>query len=75
MTRLYHVVALNERTHTKYYLTRTPEPHAAASTILSKFGPRPAHVRHQLEEATTDEPSPSEGVPYSPREYGVTGRS
>jgi hypothetical protein len=72
--RLYHVVVVNERTRMKYYLTVTPELHADASRIMSKGGPLGAHSRRMLEEATSTEPTTSEGVPWTPREYGVTGR-
>jgi len=48
--RRYHVVAINERTGRKDYLTATPDTHAACCTILSKQTPH-KDVRKQLEEA------------------------
>jgi hypothetical protein len=55
--RLYHVVAINDRTGRKDYCTATPVTHHEACTIRSKFFPRPkgaypAHVRIQLEEVS-----------------------
>ena len=53
--RLYHIVAINERTGHKEYLSIVPMVHQEATTMLSKFFPRPkgapSHVRLQLEEA------------------------
>lgn len=55
-TRLYHVVAINEKTGKKEYCTAYAVPHKDACTILSKFprGHEPGwrHVRMQLEEST-----------------------
>jgi len=49
--RLYHVVAVNDRTKKKNYLTATPESHHAAATILRKQRPpRSKDVRIKLEE-------------------------
>lgn len=75
--RLYHVIAVNDKTRTKVYLTRTPEAHDAANRILSKQPRRPwlPHLRCMLEEATSAAPSTSERVPHTgPRDVGVTGR-
>lgn len=51
--RLYHIVAINERTGKKTYMTSTPEPHHEATVILSKMVRRTKgagkHVRYQLE--------------------------
>jgi hypothetical protein len=53
-TRLYHVVAINERTGRKEYLTATPCTHQEGVTIMSKITRRPKglglRVRIQLEE-------------------------
>lgn len=46
--RMYHVVAINERTGKKEYLTATPVTHQEALTILSKQRPH-KDVRKQLE--------------------------
>jgi len=57
-SRLYHVVAINKRTGTVQYLTRTPETHERASTILRKQSiPRP-YVKIALEEAHSAGVSP-----------------
>ncbi len=47
--RLYHVIAINEKTGHKTYLTTRPEEHAGALIILSKHSKHPL-VRKQLEE-------------------------
>ena len=49
-TCLYHLVAINERTGRKTYLTDEPVTHAQACTWKSKFTYHPAR-RIQLEEA------------------------
>ena len=55
--RVYHVVAINERTGKKTYQTSTPMTHHEATNMLRAFHPRPKqarHVRIQLEEASRD---------------------
>ncbi len=47
--RLYHLVAINEKTGTKTYLTRYPDTHKACCTLKSKFSSHLAR-RIQLEE-------------------------
>lgn len=47
--RLYHVVAINERTGDKTYMTDCPMPHHYANTNRMKFSHHPAR-RIQLEE-------------------------
>jgi hypothetical protein len=46
--RLYHVVAINERTKKKEYLTKTPVTHQEGVTMMGKFTPH-RDVRIQLE--------------------------
>lgn len=53
MSRKYHIVAINERTRKKYYLTSSPLTHAEAVTMSRKFGPPHKDVRRQLEEVVT----------------------
>lgn len=52
--RLYHVVATNDKTGKKSYLSGYPMPHHEAATMLSKFFPpppgRPKWARYHLEE-------------------------
>lgn len=48
--RLYHLVAINEKTGKKVYLTEEPVTHHDACVIKSKFCYHPAR-RVQLEEA------------------------
>jgi hypothetical protein len=48
--RLYHIVAINERSGRKEYLTAYPMPHQPACVMLLKQGIHPL-VRKQLEEA------------------------
>jgi len=48
--RMYHVIAINERTGKKTYLTRTPVTHQEALTVLRKQRPH-KDVRKQLEPA------------------------
>lgn len=52
--RLYHVVAINERTGRKERLTAYRDTHAACVTILSKQVPYPG-IRKQLEDAPMDD--------------------
>jgi len=47
--RLYHVVAINERTGRKTYCTAEPMPHAQACNNAGRFSFHPAR-RIQLEE-------------------------
>lgn len=47
--RMYHVVAINEKTGHKTYCTSYPATHDEACTMLSKFASHPAR-RIQLEE-------------------------
>lgn len=47
--RLYHLVAINEKTGEKVYLTRYPDTHKACCTMKSKFSYHPAR-RIQLEQ-------------------------
>jgi hypothetical protein len=58
MTRLYHVLAVNDRTHTKVYMTATPIEHSPACVFLSKMTPYPKHphLRYQLEELGSPHP-------------------
>jgi hypothetical protein len=49
MTRLYHIVAVNERSGAKTYLTRYPMLHSESVTMLRRFSSHPAR-RVQLEE-------------------------
>jgi hypothetical protein len=49
-TRLYHLVAINERTGHKTYLSDAPVTHEQACTWKSKFTPHPAR-RIQIEDA------------------------
>ena len=51
MTRLYHIVAINERTGRKTRMTRYPDTHEACCVMLKKFSYHPAR-RLQLEEVT-----------------------
>ncbi len=51
--RLYHVVAINERTVRKCYLTNAPVTHREGCTILRKQVPRKV-IRYQLEELQPD---------------------
>lgn len=51
MNRLYHIVAINERTGAKVYVTRYPDTHDACCVMLRKFSYHPAR-RLQLEEVT-----------------------
>lgn len=47
--RLYHIVAINERTGAKVYCTRYPTNHKDSCVMLSKFTPHKG-IRCQLEE-------------------------
>lgn len=47
--RLYHIVAINEKTGKKEYLTTYPMPHDDCCVMLSKQS-KHEHVRKQLEE-------------------------
>jgi hypothetical protein len=47
--RLYHIVAINERTGRKTYVTCVAMNHKDACTVLKKFSPHPAR-RMQLEQ-------------------------
>lgn len=49
--RLFHVVAINEHTGRKVYMTSTPCSHTEACTILRKISPYRT-VRVQLEGAS-----------------------
>jgi len=49
MTRMYHVIAINEKTNKKTYLTSYPMIHHEACVIKSKFNLH-KDVRIQLEE-------------------------
>jgi hypothetical protein len=49
MPRLYHIVAINERSGRKVYCTAYPMPHHEACTMLKKFSHQPAR-RGQLEQ-------------------------
>jgi len=49
--RLYHIIAINERSGKKVYCTSEPMPHKEACIVLSKFSYHPAR-RLQLEEVT-----------------------
>lgn len=49
MTRLYHIVAVHERTGRKTYLTASPLAHDEACIMLGKMTPHKA-VRLQVEE-------------------------
>ena len=53
MTRLFHVVAINERTGRKTYLTTSPLTHDQACTMLGKMTTRKS-VRRQVEEVGPD---------------------
>jgi hypothetical protein len=48
--RLYHLVAINEKTGNKVYLTRYPTSHAQCMTMKSKQSDRVSYVRIQVEE-------------------------
>jgi precorrin-2 methylase len=48
--RLYHLVAINEKTGKKVYLTRYPMEHAQCMTMKSKQSDRVSYVRIQVEE-------------------------
>lgn len=50
MERKYHIVAINERSGAKVYLTRYPDTHEACCVMLRKISKHPAR-RVQLEEA------------------------
>jgi hypothetical protein len=50
--RMYHIIALNERTGRKYYLTGYPMNHHDCCVMKSKQSNRVKHVRIQLEEVT-----------------------
>lgn len=47
--RLYHIVAINEKTGNKVFLTRYAMNHHESCTMLSKQSNRVPHVRIQLE--------------------------
>jgi len=47
---LYHLVAINEKTGNKVYLTNEPMTHKEACTVKGKFSYHPLR-RIQLEEA------------------------
>lgn len=51
--RLYHLVAINERSGAKVRLTAYPMPHADGVRLKGKFTPHPAR-RIQLEEVRAD---------------------
>lgn len=42
MTRLYHIVAINERTGRKTYCTAYPMPHEQACENMRRFSYHPA---------------------------------
>ncbi len=48
--RLYHLVAINEKTSKKVYLTRYPMEHAQCMTMKSKQSVGVPYVRIQVEE-------------------------
>lgn len=48
--RLYHIVAINERTGRKYYLTGYPMDHHSCCVMKSKQSKPHKDVRIQLEE-------------------------
>ncbi len=48
--RLYHLVAINEKTGKKVYLTRYPMGHAQCMTMKSKQSDRVSYIRIQVEE-------------------------
>jgi len=50
-TRLYHLVAINEKTGKKYFLTRTPMTHEKCMIMKSKQSNTAPPVRIQIEEA------------------------
>lgn len=50
MTRLYHVVVINEKNGKKAYMSAYPMPHSEACTMLIKLTRHPWR-RNQLEEA------------------------
>lgn len=52
----FHVVAINERTGRKVYLTRYAMPHKEACRVLSKQSPPAPDVRKQLEPWDTPAP-------------------
>lgn len=54
--RLYHVVAINEKSGRKHYLTLQPETHHIACVIKSKFNDYPSR-RIQLEEVVEHSPN------------------
>lgn len=47
--RMYHIVAINEKSGVKTYCTRQPMTHSEACVMLGKFSQHPAR-RVQLEE-------------------------
>lgn len=49
-TRLYHLVAVNDKTGKKQYLTRTPMAHEKCMVMKSKQSDSVPHVRIQVEE-------------------------
>jgi len=51
MERLYHIVAINEKTGIKQYLTGYPMTHKECMVMKSKQSTPAKHVRIQLEEA------------------------
>jgi len=48
--RSYHVIAVNDRTGKKTYLTSSPLSHREAVTVLGKQSPSARNVRKMLEE-------------------------
>lgn len=69
--RLYHLIAVNDRTNGRRWLTRTPVSHDEACTIRGKFS---AHrdVRILLTEATTAAPLNHDGTPETADRFTVT---
>jgi len=51
MNRIYHIVAINEKSGLKTYLTKYPMEHKPCCVMLQKFTQHPL-VRIQLEEVT-----------------------
>lgn len=51
-SRLYHIVAINEKTGAKTYLTGYPMNHNDSCVMLNKQSNRVSYVRIQLEEIT-----------------------
>ena len=52
--RLYHVIAVNEKTQTKAYCTKTPVSHNDACNILKAFSYHPVRTM-MLEEVVNND--------------------